>query len=291
MAAWRTFRIASPGRAAAAVLVAAVLARVDPSSFESTCRGQVVLPPGLGTPVGGTVPTERYDLALASLAEGEIREAVSIAIDEYRGGVKAGTQRWIDSIASSALVGECHWEMGQFREAVEAFDQALLLAASHANWMLAVQFPPQGLRPLARAAAAPWGPGTRNAAPGVLPATMQIRIEGPDPQQVLQKGGVLAAPVNSIIRPLEIVRGIVISLYRRGDILGDLAIEGTALEQAARALATRPAPPNHYSQAWIDIALGIATWSQGKPDAAVPPWIRSRLPALYPNDTRVAEQR
>jgi len=231
---------------------------------------QIVLPPGLGAPLGGTVPTEQYDLAVAALAEGRFREALVIATDEYRGGVKAGGQRWIDSIASSALVGECHWELGQFREAVEAYDQALLLAASNANWMLAVQFPPQGLRPLARAAPAPWGPGTRNAMPGMLPALMQIRIEGPDPEQVLKRGGVLAAPVNSMIRPLEIVRGIVISLYRRADILGELSIEGTSLEQATRMLATRPAPPNHYSQAWIDIALGIANWSQGRPDAAVP---------------------
>jgi len=243
---------------------------VAPHGDDSRVSAQVVLPPGLGAPLGGTVPTERYDLAVAALAEGQFQEALGIATDEYRGGVKAGAQRWIDSIASSALVGECHWELGQFREAVEAYDQALLLAAANANWMLAVQFPPQGLRPLARTSPAPWGPGTRNATPGLLPATMQIRIEGPDPQQVLQRGGVLAAPVNSSIRPLEIVRGIVVSLYRRADILGELSIEGTSLEQAARMLATRPAPPNHYSQAWIDIALGVANWSQGKPDAALP---------------------
>lgn len=241
-----------------------------PCGEAGRASAQIVLPPELGAPLGGTVPTERYDLAVAALAEGRLQEALGIATDEFRGGVKAGGQRWIDSIASSALVGECLWELGQFREAVDAYDQALLLAASNANWMLAVQFPPQGPRPLARAAPAPWGPGSRNATPGMLPDTMQIRIEGPDPQQVLQRGGVLAAPVNALIHPLEIVRGIVVSLYRRADILGELSIEGTSLEQAARMLATRPAPPNHYSQAWIDIALGIATWAQGRPDAAVP---------------------
>jgi tetratricopeptide (TPR) repeat protein len=248
----------------------AVAASLAGTLLSAAADGQVLLPPGLGAPLGGNVPTERYDLAVVALADGDIRDALAIATDEYRGGVKAGTQRWIDSIASAMLVGECHWELGQFREAVEAYDQALLLSAAHANWLLAVQFPPQGPRPLQRTAAAPWGPGTRNVVPGALPEIMQIRIEGPDPQQVLQRGGVLAAPVNRTIRPLEIMRGLVVSLYRRGDILGELAVDGTSLEQASRALAARPALPNHYSQTWIDVALGVAQWAQGKPDAASP---------------------
>ena len=103
-----------------------------------------------------------------------------------------------------------------------------------------------------------------------MPSTVSIRMGGADVNEVLKKGGVLTAPVNYPIRPQEIVRSLVIAVYRRGVILGELAREGGAIDEVAKALLRRPAPPNHYSQSWIDIALGTALWSQGKADQAQP---------------------
>ena len=61
--------------------------------------GQVVLPPGLGMPGGGqTVPSPGFDLALSALASGDFTAALEIATREYRGGVRAGGQQWIDSL-------------------------------------------------------------------------------------------------------------------------------------------------------------------------------------------------
>ncbi|NDC64105.1 MAG: tetratricopeptide repeat protein, partial [Planctomycetia bacterium] len=231
---------------------------------------QVVLQPELGVPVGATVPSPGYDLALASLAEGRFAEGLQIAAREYQGSVKAGGQRWIDSIATAALVGECHFELGNLREAVAAYDEALLLSASHPDWLLAVQFPMQPLQPLQRQRAATWGRSQRRTVPAAIPTTMSIRQGSADPQQVLQKGGVLSAPVNYPVRPQEIMRSLVIAIYRRTEILGELSRESAPLDEAWKALLRRPAPPNHFSQSWIDVALGAAYWSQGKSDQAIP---------------------
>ncbi|MFM9194333.1 MAG: tetratricopeptide repeat protein, partial [Planctomycetia bacterium] len=231
---------------------------------------QVVLPPGFGMPAGQTVPSQGFDLALAALAAGDFKSGLEIAVLEHKGGIRAVALRWIDSIASAALVGECHFELGNLREAVAAYDEAMLISANHADWLLAVQFPPQGPVPLAQPRAATWGRSQRNASPAAIPGTMSIRMGGADANEVLQKGGVLTAPVNYPIRPHEIVRSLVIALYRRGVILGELAREGAAIGEASKALLRRPAPPNHYSQSWIDIALGTALWSQGKIDQAQP---------------------
>ena len=231
---------------------------------------QVVLQPGLGLAGGQTVPTPGYDLALAALAAGNFSEALQIAGQEYRGSVRAGGQRWIDSIAAAAVVGECHYELGNLREAVAAYDEALLLSASHADWLLAVQFPVQPLQPMPQQRVAAWGRSLRNASPAAIPNTMSIRQGTADPQQVLQKGGVLAAPVNYPIRPQEILRALVIALYRRTEILGELSRDTASLDECWKALLRRPAPPNHYSQSWIDIALGTAYWSQGKTEQAIP---------------------
>ncbi len=236
----------------------------------AAASAQVVLPPGFGQPGGQTAPTPAYDLAQQALAEGNFTAALELAVTEYQGGVKLGAQRWIDSIAAAAVVGECRYELGALREAVTAYEEALLVAANHPDWLLAVQFPPQPLRPMAQQRVATWGRSRRNTAPVQLPQTMTIRRGGGDPQEVLQRGGVLAAAADYPIRPHEIVRSLVISLYRHGELLGDLATVSPAVDAATRGLVKRPAPPNHYSQCWIDVALGTAYWVQGKSDLAVP---------------------
>lgn len=217
-----------------------------------------------------TIPSVAFDAALNALGNGEFSVALEIAGREYASGIRAAGQRWIDSIPAATVVGECLFELGRFREAVAAYDEALLLAAQHADWLLAVQFPTQAPQALPRGRLATWGRSARGTRPAAFPDTMPIRQAGADPQKVLAQGGVLAAPVNFPIRPQEIMRSLVISLYRRGVILGPLAGEGTAIDEVAGALGRRPAPPNHWSQSWVDIAQGTAAWSQGRIDQAVP---------------------
>ena len=215
-----------------------------------------------------TVPTLAYDAALAALAAGDYGAALDTAARDFAAGIRAGNRRWIDSIASAAVLGETQWELGALREAVAAYDEALLIGAANAEWLLAVQFPVQPLQAVQRPRVATWGRTARGTRPAALPETMSIRQGGADPQQVLRQGGVLAAPVNVPLRPHEIMRALVIALYRRGTILGPLAGEGTAIDEINTALAKRPAPAGHWSQAWIDVALGTAAWSQGRLDQA-----------------------
>jgi tetratricopeptide (TPR) repeat protein len=217
-----------------------------------------------------TVPTIAYDAALAALANGDFAVALETAGRDYAGGVRAGNQRWIDSIASATAIGESHYELGAVRAAVAAYDEAILLGATNSEWLLAVQFPAQGPQPSQRPRVATWGRSARGTKSTTFPDTMTIRQAAADPQKVLQQGGVLAAPMNVPIRPQEIMRALVIALYRRGVILGPLAGEGNTIEAINNALAKRPAPANHWSQSWIDVALGTAAWSQGRLDQAVP---------------------
>lgn len=240
-----------------------------------TCRPltaqQVVLPRGFGPPAAlGTRPSPAYDAAVSALAAGATSRALDIAGDEYKACLRIGGQRWIDSIAASTLIGECHYELGNLREAVAAYEEALLLAAAYPQWLLAVQFPQQQLRPRQQPPQATWGRSARNTRPAQLADTVAIRQAGADPKQVMEQGGVLVAPFDQLIRPAEIMRSIVIAIYRQGVILGPLGRETPQLERLATALAQRPAQPAHYAQSWIDIALGAALWAQGKPDQATP---------------------
>lgn len=255
---------------AAVVIAMATAGALVPAVVTGPCLAQVVLPPDLGVGGGGPRPSPSYDLSLAALAEGRFDVALELATTEYRTANRTGTQRWIDSIAAAAVMAECHYELGNLAAAVAATDEALLLSTVHANWLLSVQFGATGPRPLDRPRAATWGKSRRTASPARVPDAVAIRLGTADPQEVLKRGGVLAAPSDRIIRPQEIARGLVTALYRHGDILGDLARDSAPLDAAARALARRAAPPNHYSQSWIDVAWGTALWAQGKAEQARP---------------------
>lgn len=240
--------------------------------------GQVVLPPNLGVPEAApVVPGPGHDFVLAALAAGDYATAIEAAERDHRGGALVGGDRWIDAIASATLLGECLFEVGRLRDAVARYEEALAVAAAQPNWLLAVRFPGEPLAPQRRPPTATWGRSKRNTVPAAIPETVTIRMQGAAADDVLQRGGVLAAPYDRPLRPVELVRSIVISLYRCGSLLGELGRSGAVLEQATRMLARRPAPPNHYSQAWIDVALGTASWAQGKPQQAQPLLIRGLL--------------
>lgn len=235
---------------------------------------QVVIPPTVGVPPRAeTAPPAGHDLALAALAGGDHASALDLANACYRGASRIGAERWIDSIAAAALVGECLFERGDFRGAVAAFEEAMLLQAGHGDWLLAVQFPPPAAQP-PRQRVATWGRSGRNTMPGSWPEVATIRIRGADPQEVLQRGGTLTAPYDRSLRPQEIMRCLVIAIYRHAVLLGELGRDNGSLDAVAKALGRRPAPPNHHSQAWIDIALGTACWAQGKVDVAQPLLVR-----------------
>jgi tetratricopeptide (TPR) repeat protein len=249
------------------VLVACGLAVVA-----ARAGGQVVVPPTMGVPAGiGVKPSELYDLASEALDQGRYRDALDIALREYRSAVRIGPDRWIDSIAAATLVGECHYALGGgdgFREAVAAFEEALRLATVHGDWMRSVRFTqPQ---PGAGARVATWGRSRRPTTPAQFSRVMLIRRQGGDPEEVLRQGGALVAPHEQQIRPVEIMRSLVVAVYRHRELLGTLARESPALAGTAAMLARRPAPANHAAQAWIDLAHGTALWSQGKSAQAVP---------------------
>ncbi len=258
----------SVARIAVPSLIVATL--VFPAVFQlRTADGQVVLP-GRVAASGVTKPSPLYDFALNAMAAGDFAGALDAARREYQGCLQLGLQRWIDSIAALTVMGECQYELGRFQEAVAAYDEALTLAALHGDWLMSVRFPLQPLMARGGQRAAGWARSQRNAAPASLPETMPIRLGAADPQRVLENGGVLAAAVDYPLRPQEIIRSLVIAIYRRADLVGPLGCDRPCFQGIAASLKRRPAPPTHFSQAWIDIALGMTHWAESRPELAEP---------------------
>ena len=228
---------------------------------------QVVVAPGVGAPPSAPiVPDQGHDLALEALADGGYRAALEAAAASYQTAMRFGAERWIDSIAAAGLLAECQYELGNFPEAVKYCEEAMLLQAVHAEWTLRVQYAAPG--PAAPEPNVPWG--RRPSVPLSLPDVMAIRHQPANPQQVLQRGGLLAAPFDTLVRPQVIVRSLATAIYRHREMLGELAPRSGPLAEVSRALANRAAPQDGYARAWLDTLLGITTWAQGKPRDAEP---------------------
>ena len=104
----------------AALLVTSLISTAD-------VRGQIPLG---GTGLvgrGNTIPSVAYFRAIDELYKGDYRDAERTFQREIRSAIKIGiTERWLDSIAYHALLGEVYYHQGRLGEALTQFDRACL---------------------------------------------------------------------------------------------------------------------------------------------------------------------
>jgi tetratricopeptide (TPR) repeat protein len=206
-----------------------------------------------------TYPGRAYYLAVGQIAEGEYRDALRSFNAELRGALKTTDSRWIDSICHHTMMGECFLRLGRFQDALDQYNAALSLYLAYSDWMVRVQFPPT-IAPspgLARAVA-PWGTSTRPVQPGQFPNTMLVGQGRVNQTDVVQRGGVVQQAILFRINAVEIVRSTALALSRRRELLGPLAKHDRLTGELVAAISRRPGPPNHWSEAWIDLLLGLA---------------------------------
>ncbi|MDZ7616593.1 MAG: tetratricopeptide repeat protein [Patescibacteria group bacterium] len=212
-----------------------------------------------------TVPSLGYQAAFGDFYDGEYEDALRLFQSENRGAIKTPQSRWIDSIAYHAMMGECYYQMGQLREALDHYTSALQLYAAFPDWMIRVQFTP-AIRPAGAGARVliPWGQSTRRTQLGYYPASMLIGQGQIDQNEVVQRGGVVQQAQLRPINVQEIVRTTTLALRRRAELLGPVAQHDPLTQQVLTALMRRPGLPNHWSEAWIDVQLGLAYAAAGK---------------------------
>ncbi|TWU29443.1 tetratricopeptide repeat protein [Bythopirellula polymerisocia] len=219
-----------------------------------------------------TIPSQAYYQAIEDLYRGEYRDALRTLNREARGSVRLGvTERWIDSICYHAMWGEVLYQAGQPALALEQFDQACSMYLVDPKWLLQVRFnsDPRPDTSLARKVV-PWGTSTRQFILGDVPEQMSIQM-GDDyatQSQVAQQGGVLRQLQMWQIDVVEIVRATALAIRRRNEILGPLAAHDPISRDMVNKLSSGIAPPNHWSNAWADLLLGIAYAGQGNLDQA-----------------------
>jgi tetratricopeptide (TPR) repeat protein len=210
-----------------------------------------------------TKPGPGYFAAFGPFHDGDYQTALRAFKDESRHGIKTIQSRWIDSICYETMMGECQYEMGNLAVALDHYTAAVKLYVAFYDWMLRVQFPP-AIRPYSTNKACPWGASARNAKLGHYPSSILISQGRLNNNETIQKGGIVQAPILYPLNVQEIVRCTTLAIRRRTKLLGPVCAHDPLTAELAAALTQRPAPPNHWSEAWVNVQLGLALVALGK---------------------------
>ncbi len=227
--------------------------------------------PGTAAPlVGGSttarrVPGDDYFTAFAPYFAGEYRSALAAFQNAAKGGIRSTDGRWIDSICFHTMMGECYFRQGELALALEQYNSALKLHLAYQDWMLRVNFPP-GLAVQAGTLKNPvnWGSSSRRVALGRYDSTYQALQGRLDNQLVAQQGGVLSDPQLYPLHVAEIVRCTILALRRRAQLMGPVCQYDPLTQQLVAACSRKLTNPGHWTQAWMDVQLGMALLGAGK---------------------------
>jgi tetratricopeptide (TPR) repeat protein len=220
--------------------------------------------------IGDEVPHPSYYAASSAIYTGEYRSAARELSRETQRGIHTAQTRWIDSVCYYAMYGEVLYHQGRNAEALAQFDEACQVLLAYPNWMLQVRFQQNPRVDANRTRRVPmWGRSQRTFVIGQFPNTEQVMVGDLNAAQTLQTGGIYRAPMLLRVNVVEINRMAALSIRRRNEILGPLAVQDPINKQLSAALsAGNLAPANHWSQAWIDLLRGLAQAGAGKLDEA-----------------------
>jgi len=220
--------------------------------------------------IGGTggIPSVTYFAILPNYYDGDYRTATGGFLSESRGGMKTTNGPWIDAICSLTMAGESQYQLGQMPAALANYDAALHIFTAYSDWMMRMQFP-AAIGPAGPPRATPWGQSKRGAPIGGFTETYPMGQGMVDNSQVVRQGGVLQQAVIFPVHAAEVVRATSLAIRRRREILGPLSKFDPITNDVLNVLTRRPGPPNHWTEAWINVELGCAYAAAGNSQQAV----------------------
>jgi len=212
---------------------------------------------------GRDVPSQTYFANLDIFYDGDYRNALNGFNSEVRGAIKTVQARWIDSICYYTMLGECYYQTGNLPQAMTAYNTALQVYLANSNWLMQVDFS-QSLKPGASANITPWGASKRQLRVAVFNPKLKMTVGSNNAAQVASQGGVLSQPQIIAVNAREIVRCTTLAIRRRRELLGAACEHDPLTKKLVSTLAARPGQRNNWSEAWIDVQLGLAHVSENK---------------------------
>jgi tetratricopeptide (TPR) repeat protein len=219
-----------------------------------------------------------YQAPFVSYYQGDYRQALRNFVNLEKSAYKMGNQRWLDSICYWTMIGECHYQVGNYAEAIQFYEEsiALYLGYTRSKWQERIQaIPPiQADNAAINRARITWGNPKRNFVIPRMPSTIGILFGEMNNEQRLQTGGVIQNPEVRSVDLTEIMRCTALAIYRRNQILGPTAKYSLTSNQIVAGLKGGTRQPGLFG-AFNGVLLGLAQASIEDWDAAAQNLTRS----------------
>jgi len=229
------------------------------------------------------VPPASYYRAVGLYQNGDFKSALDQFKIELQGGFKIGQNRWVDSICLYAMVGECHYQLGNYPAALEHFNACLNHWLSMRDWLIKARFT-DDIRPAqaGQIRSIAWGPPGRRVKHGSFPEEVLV-LQGDDNpagnNQVVRTGGIFVQPTLRPVGVYEQVRTLGLALRRRRELVGPAAERDPMGEKMIAALSRQITSSGHWSRVFADAHLGLAYAAAGNDIMARPMLVQSATAA------------
>lgn len=209
-----------------------------------------------------SAPHDGYWNCFEAYLNGDFRSAAK----NFREAAKDGIMNlsvttpgpWIDAICYHAMIGECHFQMGNLPDALDEYSVALKFFLAHRDWLLRIDMPPGIDAEMNAKVNVTWGKTARATVLGHYAARYPSFTGRLNNQNAIATGGVIAPPVYYPVYVSEVVRCTSLALSRRRSLLGPLSEYDPLTVQCIDALARMAAGSTHWSQCWTQLELGLA---------------------------------
>lgn len=222
-------------------------------------------PGGSGSPK--QFPSQEYYLAITSLENGELEEALAGFREAFQRSWRVGTLRFIDSIAPLVMTGECYYQQGNLTLALQQYEAALTLQVQSSGWSVRINANNLGGVGGANNTAATrgiqWGNSQRGSTFVGLPRFIPCTVGQLDTLEAVRRGGVIIPAEVIRIDIGEVLRTLAFAQFRRNQILGSLSPHYTLTSNFQTALQSEPGTGVAWIDAGIRVNLGLAEYGAG----------------------------
>ncbi len=213
--------------------------------FSMNSSAQLIPAPGMDALGENQYPNQQYYVGLELYREGALSDASAAFGEALRQTRRDPNGRWIDAIPVHAMLGECFYQVGDLSAAIEQFDAALSLAIRHRGWINRIQWETAiKAGEIQPSPAASWA---GKATPTLVPFSQSLQLAtGSNNLEASYDRGSFESARVTLVDANEILKGLSISLYRRGIIFGPLAADFDIGRNALAAIEY-PTNPNGRS--------------------------------------------
>jgi CHAT domain-containing protein len=161
------------------------------------------------------------------------------------------------------MMGECHYHLGNYAEAVALYEQSLSLYLEHQSdgWQSRLEADSVTVQPNNTAVAQArisWGASRRGRGVARLPSTFKMLFGRLDAVRAFQEGGVFQRPEYKQVNVTEIMRCVALCLHRRRVIKGPIAKYDPLSTALVRGFNSGPVGDGSVLGSYNGVCLGIA---------------------------------